>query len=363
MVGRGRYPYMFLLLLTPLFVRAATISAAVPPTPGAASDATAIERHTMPATKADRDQTPLPPDPNRVVTFVRSQETDPAIDQFLQDHYVIVNTAVPQNGKLFVFLPGTYGRPLGYQWILDTAARTGYRAIGLEYPDATDDPALSTVGAICATDPDPRCLENVRQERLTGEDTTDKIDVSPANSIENRLLKLLLFLQGQQPDGGWDAFVQDGQINWPLIAVGGHSQGAGMAAFIGKQHSVARVALWSGPSDYAPAERAEPGGESAGGTTPADEYYGLVHADESGKRGILGGYALLGLDRFGASVTVADSAPPYGNTHLLIVSLPPRPGAGPDNASHGSVAVDARTPLNSDGTPAYRDAWMYLLGP
>ena len=74
--------------------------------------------------------------------------------------------------------------------------------------------------------------------------------MSGVNSIENRLRKLLLYLAAQRPDEEWAGFVTGGEIDWSRIAVGGHSQGAGMAAFIGKRYGVARVALWSGPNDY-----------------------------------------------------------------------------------------------------------------
>jgi len=50
---------------------------------------------------------------------VRPAETDPRIDHFLKDHYIVYNRAVRQNGRIFLFLPGTFATPSVYQLILD----------------------------------------------------------------------------------------------------------------------------------------------------------------------------------------------------------------------------------------------------
>jgi predicted esterase len=42
-------------------------------------------------------------------------------------------------------------------------------------------------------------------------------------------------------------------IDWSNIIVGGHSQGAGHAAYLAKFNSVNRVLLFSGPNDYSTA--------------------------------------------------------------------------------------------------------------
>ena len=79
---------------------------------------------------------------------------------------------------------------------------------------------------------------------------SDKISVRPANSILNRLQKLLVYLVKQDPDGGWGEFVADGQPVWSRIVVAGHSQGAGHAAYLGKMFPVDKVLMFSGPQDY-----------------------------------------------------------------------------------------------------------------
>jgi hypothetical protein len=272
---------------------------------------------------------------------------------------------VRPNGKLFLFFPGTYGRPAGNQLLLDEAARAGYHVLGLEYVNTTDKPG-SSVNELCLRDPDPDCAEKVRRERVTGEDASPKVDVSPANSILNRADKALAYLARQYPGEGWDAFQKAGRVDWTKVAVGGHSQGAGMAAFIAKRYPVARVCLFSGGGDYhLPTQQFAPW-LAKEGVTPADRYYGLVHEKESAAKGFLGVYAVLGLTRFGEPLKLrADGTVPSGAAHILVVSFEPnaaaqRPALG--GAHHNSTAVDLATPRDQDGRPRYRQAWRFVLG-
>jgi hypothetical protein len=60
----------------------------------------------------------------------------------------------------------------------------------------------------------------------------------------------LVYLAENDPKGGWDEFLKDGKPAWDRIIVGGHSQGSGHAAYIGKMFDVDRVLIFSGPQDY-----------------------------------------------------------------------------------------------------------------
>lgn len=151
-------------------------------------------------------------------------------------------------------------------------------------------------------------------------------------------------------------------MNWSRVVIGGHSQGAGMAAFLAKRVAVARVALWSGPSDYLPAAHGFAPWLSAASATPPERWYAMVHRDEAGARTLLAAYAVLGVP---GAPAVADASVPQ-TTHQFIVTLPPRPGpampaiAGPE---HGSVAGDLRTPLDAAGRPVYAPVWRAMIGP
>src|SRR6185436_7988323 len=121
--------------------------------------------------------------------------------------------------RLFIFLPGTGVDPSLYQMVQTEAARLGYHVIGLMYPNA------NAIAAICLPLPDPEtCYEGVRLQILTGSPQTGLVDVNRANSIENRLVKLLHYLALRYPREGWAQFLEGGAPIWSHIVVGGHSQ-------------------------------------------------------------------------------------------------------------------------------------------
>jgi hypothetical protein len=314
----------------------------------------------VPSTSAERAQSPLVADSHRVLYLVRPADTDLDIDHFLKDHYVMYNRVVPQNGKLFLFLPGTWANPRSYQLVLDEATRAGYKAVGLEYPDDTPDPGSSAVGQICLRDPDPGCAARVRQVRVAGGDAGSEVGVTRPNSIENRLAKLLAFLGREHPGDGWGAYLTGNSVTWTRVAVGGHSQGAGMAAFIGKHHTVARVALWSGPADYVPATHSLAPWISGPSATPPALWYGMIHQDEPGAQRLLAAYSALGIP--GHPVIVSTDVP--AGVHQFIATLSPQPGvvAGPFGAAHSSIVVDRLTPRAQDGRPAYAGVWAAMIG-
>jgi dienelactone hydrolase len=306
-----------------------------------------IEMHGRQSTAAGRERSPLPPDPGRVVHLVRPRDTDPGISGFLQDHYAITYRNRPRNGRLFLFFPGTFGRPQSNQLLLDRAAQNGYLALGLEYVNTTNDPARAAVKNLCGDDPDPACAGNVRQERLWGEDASPKVAVSRADSAVNRASKALEWLQREYPGEGWGRFLTgDGSVDWARVAVGGHSQGGGMAAYLAKQVEVARVCLFSAGVDFSPAQRGFAAWLKQPGVTPAGRFYGMVHRQESGYRAIAGGYALLGL--------AAGS--------IRIVSLAPAKSVTLGGGEHGSTAVDASTPKDAQGLPLFSEVWDFVIG-
>ena len=125
------------------------------------------------------------------------------------------------------------------------------------------------------------------------------VDNTPAESIVNRLVKLLQYVDGNHPDGGWGSYLENGAPNWQRIAVCGQSQGAGMAAFIAKEHEVARVILFSSPWDFV-----EAGGRrelapwlALPSKTPPDRWFGGYHARENMADLLARSYAELKIPR------------------------------------------------------------------
>ena len=76
-------------------------------------------------------------------------------------------------------------------------------------------------------------------------------------------------------------------------------------------------------------------------------------------------WRLIGLEAFGAPVSVDAVAPPYGGTRQLITSAAPNPDATRAGGSpeHGATVVDRATPLLPDGTPRFAPVWAYMAFP
>lgn len=275
------------------------------------------------------------------------RDTDPSINTFPQDHVVMIGGAAPL-GRLYLHLPGTTGEPRDSLLLLNTAALAGFHVVGLMYPNPT------RIGALCDALGDA-CYENARLETLDGTDRTTVVTVDRANSIENRLVRLLQYLSARYPAEGWDAYLDGALPRWSAIAVGGHSQGGGHAAMIARVHAVARVALFSSPTDGEP--DLAPAWVRAAHATPSERYYGLVHSHEDGYSIIATCLTALGLGAPGTEVDVARGRPPYDHTHRLVTAVPG--GKGDD---HGSTAVDYATPRRADESPALDEAWRYMLG-
>ena len=296
-----------------------------------------------------------------VLHNVAPQATDPAINTALADHYVWLDTTArgnpnwrPGNPKLLVFLPGNNNTPAGWLRLEQEAARQGYHVIGLMYQNDI------TVVNVCRGSPDPDCSGDLHLEVQDGIHRSSLVNVTPANGIDNRLTKLLIYLDAQYPDEGWSRFLEDGAPKWSQIAVSGQSQGAAQAAFIGKLHRVSRVAMFSGPPDARVPEEADRWVSI--GVTPAAKYFALFHDRDHLVAGIRLNLAALDLLRFGDPVQAEGNPLPYGGTHILFTDLKPTLGYDALNAPHQSTARDNNTPIGSDSTPLLRDAWRYLLG-
>src|SRR2546425_3228502 len=140
------------------------------------------------------------------------------------------------------------------------------------------------------------------------------MDVNVANSIDNRLTKLLQSLTLHYPDEGWDRFLLRDKPKWSQIAVSGHSGGGGNAAMIAKIRLVVRVVLFSSVTD---SMHAEAPSWLATHLTPVERYYGIAHDRDVFYRPIRAGWDSLGLRVFGAPATPETSSPPYDGTHTL----------------------------------------------
>lgn len=311
---------------------------------------------------ASNTQVSLPTE-NNVTTFgsesklteyeILPRETDIDINNWLEPHHAALNKSVPAKDKLFLFFSGSFGKTANNRLIVRLAANNGYHAINLRYPNSW------SVGRLCSRTDDANCFEKVRLEILDGTNRSDRVNISRANSIENRLIKLLLYLHAQHPDEGWLKYLEGNAPKWSSMIIAGHSQGGGQAAIIAKEYVVARVVMLGAPSDYSRALDTPAPWLYEPHATPADRYYGFTHANDSGASRQLQAWKALGMAAYGPVINVDNKQFPYNNSHQLVTSVM----QVPQTRYHGSLAVDAYTPLLSDGTPIFQDVWQYLCCP
>ncbi|HMU34494.1 MAG TPA: hypothetical protein PKC89_11565 [Pyrinomonadaceae bacterium] len=288
--------------------------------------------------------------------FVAPHDTDPAITTNLSGHYVSIDRSVPPKNQLFVFFPGTHGIAANYEVLNNVVAEMGFHAINLTYPN---DEAVNSLCGGQNTDLD--CYANVRLEILDGTDRTPLVSVNRANSAENRIIKLLIYLRNQYPNDNWGQFlIDDSTINWSKIIVSGHSQGGGHAGILGRYHPVVRVVMFAAMDYNGPARSpanwiAHP--EMTPNASSADKFWGFSHMrDEAVNFTLLTTriYPAYGMPQYGDVVNVDGISPPYGNTHSLTSNLDGCP------SFHGCIAVDSGL-VYENGVPVYKPVWEYLL--
>jgi hypothetical protein len=177
------------------------------------------------------------------------RSTDECISVAPDSHVVFRAPGVTQTGRLFVFLPGTGATARDYRLILSQAARNGYHAMGIAYPNET---AVATLCAGAAS----ACYGDVRLEIVTGQPSSGVVTVDRANSIENRIVRLLGFMRATEPAGNWGQFlIGDTAVAWSKVSVAGHSQGGGHALFIAQRHAVLRATAYASFGDALRNER------------------------------------------------------------------------------------------------------------
>lgn len=272
--------------------------------------------------------------PGQIVYLVKPSHTDPSIRHFDENHYVVFDPASSEHGELVVFMPGTHGKPADAARLLHVIAGQGYRVLGLEY---NDDPA---VVQICPLNPSPLCSGEFRRERIFGNAATSFVDNSTAESIVNRLTKLLEYLDQRDPGSHWSSYLRGGTPDWTRIVVSGLSQGAGMAAYIAKRERVARVVLFSSPWDYyyAPLQTPAPWLAETS-ATPPERWFAEYHKRENTAELIARSYRVLRI--------------PSENTLIFDLSIVPALRRGHSgNPFHGSTIR----------VPDYEPQWKFLFG-
>jgi hypothetical protein len=325
-----------------------SVPASIPPVSAPATTSASASPSTAAAAAAPSTQGP--PGPLYVVPTTTADAAAPSP----ATPYYAEPPGGASNGLLFVFLPGTGAGPPCCRDVLDEASAIGFHAIGLTYSNSV------TVATRCASD--LTCYGTVRRNTLDGSDSSSDSDVTPGDSVQQRLVALLDYLARAYPSGAWGDFVAGGSPRWSSIVIGGHSQGGGLAAFTATVDPVAGVVMFSSPEDATAGAVPHPAAWlSQTSLTPVARYAGFDSVSDPYHLRVVTDWATLGLGQFGAAVSVDGAAPPYGGSHELTTEVPPRAVGAGRSGTHDESAVDVATPLCPDGTPQFRAVWRYML--
>jgi len=276
------------------------------------------------------------------------------------------SASVVASGKLLVFLPGTQGRPSQYTYILRAAASRGFHAIGVNYPNQT------AMGTLCQTSPEPDCYWIARSEVVFGGGTpvSGQTAVTQADSIVNRVNKLLLWLKNNHPSEGWGLFLLGNEtVDWSKVVLAGHSQGGGHVGVLAKTVALGRAVYFSSPDDWQASTNTPARWTlTRPNVTPASQQYGfgsdfdtLVPNDHTYAH-----WNNLGLYKPASGPVLVDGGDsPFSDSHQLHTSRPYNPASTAGTQAlrnHGITVVDTSTPIDGNGRPLFdtNGVWEYL---
>lgn len=282
--------------------------------------------------------------------------------------HIAINPSASINpkGKLLVFLPGTQGRPGQYTYILRAGASRGFHTIGLNYPNQT------AMGALCQVSSDPECYWSARNVVVFGGSApvNGQSPVTKADSIVNRLEKLLAWMQTTYPAEGWGQFVlTNGSVDWSKVILAGHSQGGGHVGVLAKSVALNRAVYFSSPEDwYENTDTPATWPRTRANVTPADQQYGFGSDDDTL---VPNSHAFTHWDNLGlpkpatGPVSVDSTSAPFSNSRQLRTKQAFNPASTAITLAlkyHGVTVVDTSTPLDATGKPLFdtNGVWAYL---
>jgi hypothetical protein len=243
------------------------------------------------ATSVVQAQTQVEKKSDASMMLVAPSQVDSSIHTFNENNLVALPLINNIEAPLVLFLPGTGGRPENARLLISVIAKQGYRVIGLSY---NNEPAVVQV---CPKRPDPECSSEFRHERIFGGLENPPVNNTISESIVSRLLMLLRHLKKVQPNANWNRYLEGDEPVWSRIIVSGLSQGAGMAAYIAKKKSVARVVLFSSPWDFYGKDRQLAPWISSKSATPSERWFAAYHRRENTASLIAQSYALLAIPK------------------------------------------------------------------
>lgn len=207
-------------------------------------------------------------------------------------------------------------------------------------------------------------LGKIRLEAATGEDFSDLVAIEKPDGMQERVRQFLLWLDGQDPQGGWGQYLKgsqvdnsqraDSQVAWEQVIVSGASHGATTSARFALHQRVDRVVMFCGPRDQYESWQ---GLESA---TPKERFFGFSHVLDTGWTGdhYCRSWELLGLQAFGPIINVDRHEAPFSNSRRLVSDA----DVGQDEKRAHSCVTPGKAALRkSDGKYLHEGVWRYLF--
>ncbi|WP_206285925.1 BPSS1187 family protein, partial [Yeosuana marina] len=235
---------------------------------------------------------------------------------------------------------GTAASPEAYKKIIQTAAEYGYYSFGLHY-----DNSLSSSG-ICNNTNDENCVQNALKEYFEGVDYSTEVNVNFPNSFINRITKMILYLNSQNPSEEWNQFLtSNNEINWNLISLAGHSMGSRHAFFISKQVSLYKVGLFSGPNGFVLDNGNFPSWISNVGATANSDITGFSNQNDNVAQWnyVQNIWQIAGIQ--GTPINIDNNN--EINSHQLFTEYVSQNNSGSLIPAHNSTCADIDTPIES----------------
>ena len=280
--------------------------------------------------------------------------TDPNITGDIARHHAFYNPQCSPKNKLLLYMVGTINHPAKDLYFTKLAANYGYHVISIVYKNNT------SAKSACFTDNDTTCYENFHKEIIYGSPVSNAVNVDSAQSIYNRSIKLLQYLNTNYSSENWGQYFNGNTIDWSKVIVAGHSQGSGHATYLGHVYPVHRVLMFGGPNEYMNNYNKIAPWFGKNNTTVDSNYYSFGNTnDEVSFDHQAQVWNKIGLNNHGDTINVNNYSCPYNNRRMLYTD---NFYTGTITPNHNSVMVDDYTPIDGNGKPIYEDVWKYMLG-
>lgn len=291
-----------------------------------------------------------------IKTQVQAKDTDWKIGSESDNHVTYYDPDAIHHDRLVVYLTGSYSDAKEDTLFAYQSAINGFHSISLSYPNSF------TIGAKCSYSFDKNCFEKVRKEQFFGVNSSWKVHIDKANSIQNRILKLLKYMDRKYPDQQWGQYIYHGKINWSKIVVSGFSQGGGHAAYIGKVKKTERVLMFGAVADYNRWYNVSAPWLKKSGITPVDKYFAFtnIHDELSDFEIYLKNWEALGMGAAKDTVHYMRYCDITKPSNMFFTDQYFDTGIF---KNHKSVVYSGSVPLDKfTGEPVYSGFWNYLLG-